>query len=132
MPFRLLVAAIDLDDVAQALKRMEREADGQSDAEDGVRMRQPEMVRQRHQIRTAKVQVFENEKDKAGGNDTGHKAGFLSWNLVFPFFDKNAGRIIYRNGYQQNKDIFWNKPHIKEAAGAQQKEPAPLMRQQIE
>ena len=94
-------------------------------------MRPPEMVRQCHQICATKVQIFENEKDEAGGDDTDHQAGLLSRDLVFPLFNKNACWIIYRNGYQQNKNIFWNKPHIEEAAGGQQEEPAELMRQQI-
>ena len=90
------------------------------------------MLRQRDQIGTAKVQVFENEKHQAGGDYADHQTGFLFMSVVFPFFNQNTSCIIYSYGNQQNEDVFRNEPHIEEAAGGQQHEPAPFVWQQIE
>ncbi len=48
VPFRLLVAAIDLNDVAQALERVEGEADGQGDVQDFLRVCPSEMLGEGH------------------------------------------------------------------------------------
>ena len=72
MAFRLLVAAIDFDNVAQALKGVERETDGKGNVEDRIRMRPAKMMGKGYQISTAKVKVFEDEENKASGNNTDH------------------------------------------------------------
>ena len=132
MPLCLVVAAIDLDDVAQALECVKGEPDGQGDVQDFLRVRPAEMLCEGYQVGTTEIQIFEDEEHQTGGDDADHEAGFLFRDILFPFLNENAGGVIYRNGNQQDKDVFWNEPHVEEAAGCQEHQPAPFVRQQIE
>jgi hypothetical protein len=111
---------------------MERQPDRQGNVQHFLRVRPPEMLRKGDQVRAAEVQILENEEHQTGGDNTDHQTGFLLRDFVLPFLDENTSGVIYRNGYQEDKNILRDKPHIEEAAGGEQHEPAPFMRQQIE
>ena len=132
MMLSLLVAAINLDDVAQTLESMERQANGQCDAQHFVGMRPTQMLGQCHEIGTAEVQVFEDEQHQTGGYDADNETFPFEFGIISPLFDEDAGGVVNSDGDEKNEDVFGNEPHVKKAARTQQQYPSQIVRYQIE
>jgi hypothetical protein len=90
------------------------------------------MLRQRHVVGTAEVQIFEYEKYGTGGDDADNQASFFLGNIIGPPLNENAGRIVNGDGDEQDKDVFGNEPHVEEAARTQQHHPSVTGWQKIE
>lgn len=83
-------------------------------------------------VGTGKVEVFEDEKHKTGGNDADNEADFSPSGSLFPTFHQNPARVVDKNGDKKNEDVFGNEPHVEEAAGRQQHGPSEPVGEQIE
>ena len=69
IPLGFLMSPVDLDDVAETLKRMKRETDRKNDIERGIRDLPPEQAGEAHERAGEEGKVLEDKKDEARGDD---------------------------------------------------------------
>ncbi len=126
MPLRLLVPPVYLDDIAEALEGVERQSDGQDQVQCSDGIVPPHRLGQMGQVGVEEIEIFEHEKNQAGGHDT-------EYQIILPpcplgLFDPNTRKIVHYNSECKNKDVYRDKIHIEQAAGPKQKTPPEFMR----
>ena len=92
-------------------------------------MRPPKVLCKRYQVGTTEVQVFKNEQYRTGTNDTDHQNPSFPKRGIGPTLHQQTCGEVNHYREQKYKYIFRYKPHIEEAAGRQQHQPTPAMRQ---
>ena len=127
-----LAAAVDLDNVAQALEGVERQADGQRDVQYPLRVGPSEVLSQRHQVFAAEVQVFENEQHRAGAHHACQHTPPSMDGLVGPALHQQGGAVVDEDGHQKYQDILRDEPHVEEAAGGEEPHPAEAVGEKVE
>ena len=114
MLFWLLVAAIDLYHIAEALEGVERQADGEDD-----------MCLMEESL------VLEDEEDGESGDDACHQPRLTFTWIVAATLNHQCCGVVDEDGGQQYKDVYGLEPHIEEAAGSQQPAPTPSVGQEV-
>jgi|ERR1039458_10150928 hypothetical protein len=130
MMFGFLATTVNFDDIAETLKRVERQTDGQRKFEgcDGV-------VPVEHrgkvgEVSIKKVEILENEENEAGGQNADCKDSFAFMRRKSRFFQPDASDVVDDDRYSEDDDIFGDKHHVKDATGDEQHPPAVTMREQ--
>lgn len=77
-----------------------------------------------------KIEVFKDEKNQTSGKDTNDQIKFLVL-LIIGFFYIDARNVINQNCNQHDKNVLWNKEHIKYATCEKQMNPPVAKRQKI-
>jgi hypothetical protein len=115
------VFPVNLDHIAQALKGMKRKTNRQNQGEvfNGIiPMKKPGDL---GEVGIKKIEIFEDEKDRAGGNNAQDQVPFSP--LPLGLLDQKGSRIIDDNGQGQNQNIDRDEGHVKDATGHQEEEP---------
>src|SRR5579884_1360433 len=118
LAFGFLAPAIDLDGVAERLKRVEGKADGQQDSEVGDWIVEPEHRRDAAEIIVQEIEVLESGEDACIRTDAHQQIQAPA--SARRVFDEDTGAVIDGNGKGQNENVYGLETHVEVAACREQ------------
>ena len=118
----MYIAPIDVDGVGHGLEGVERDADGQADAQG---MEEIQSGEQGGQIRHDKIVILEKEQHAQVGHQRAEQSPFGHLGPVPVVFNDPAVGVIHQNGKDHNADVHRLAPAIEHQVEQQQRKVAP-------
>jgi hypothetical protein len=131
VPLRRLLPSIDLDGVAHRLERVERQPDGQHDAQERQRGVAAGDGDQRVQVLDGEVVVLE-EREHADVGDEAHDQEHPPASALRGM-DRQPGEVVDDDGEEEDEDVDGDERHVEHGAGTQQhRPPEPVGQDEVE
>ncbi len=126
VPLRALFASIDLNDVTETLKRVERKTDRQDDTKPFNGIVPVESCRKSGDILIEEVEVLKEEQHHANRDDAHQQVPTLLA-MIICLLDPDSCEVVDDDRSEQDENIDRDECHVEETTGAQQQQPAKPM-----
>ena len=122
MPLRLDAAAIDVDDIAEGLEGVKRDAHRQNEIQKPVLHRKAEQPQQPRDGSGEEVEVFIKKQNAQTGGERNDETGLFQ-PLVLPADHEPPRRVGHQRGEGDEEDQVGIPAHVEVIAGRQQHDP---------